>query len=68
LLSERGYWDEWNHWHAGYYLPIGTVSEVSGEEPAERKRREAIGNGGQLPSVAHDAIGGLPQLRIQWGQ
>ena len=67
LMSERGYWDEWNRFQTGFFIPLGTVNEMTGEEPAERKRRDAIGNNGKLPSLVHDALGSLPLVRVQLG-
>jgi hypothetical protein len=46
---------------------LGTVTEMTGEEPAERKRREAVGNRGTLPSLVHDATGALPLIRVNLG-
>ena len=66
-MPERAYFDEHNRFQYGHYLPIGVCQEVTGEEPSERKRREAIGNGNQLTSVVHDAIGTLPQIVVGWG-
>jgi hypothetical protein len=67
LWGERGYWDEWNRFQLGFFLPLGTVSEMTGEEPAERKRRDAVGNNGKLPGLVHDALGSLPLVRVQLG-
>lgn len=66
-LCDRGYYDEWNCWQTGYYLPIGTCTELTGLNPAERKRRDAIGNGDKNPADVHDAMGSLPKVRAAWG-
>jgi len=63
----RSYSDEKGRQQLGYYLQIGTVSEITGEVPAENKRRDAIGNLGKPASVSHDAYGTLPKIRLKWG-
>ena len=63
----RTYVDEMGRNQLGYFLSIGTVTELDGEIPAERKRKDAIGNLGKPASVSHDAYGTLPKIRTIWG-
>lgn len=65
-MSERGYRDERNRNQTGYYIPIGTCTELDGKELSERHRRDAIGNNGKSAPAVHDAYGTLPRIKVEW--
>jgi len=66
-MCSRSYRDELGRDQKGYFLYIGTVSEVDVKEMSERYRRDAIGNNGKPASVVHNAYGTLPRITVQWG-
>lgn len=65
-MCSRAHGDEMNRNQHGYYIPIGRCMELSGKDISERKRRDAIGNNGKSPAVAHDAYGTLPRIKVEW--
>jgi len=64
-MVSRAFTDEMNRNLRGYYIALGTCTELSGKEISERKRRDAIGNNGKPSAVVHDAYGTLPQFQAQ---
>lgn len=66
-MCSRSYPDEMGRDQKGYFLPIGTCSELDVRELSERHRKDAIGNNGKPAAVAHNAYGTLPRIVVQWG-
>lgn len=66
-MAERGYFDERNRFQHGHYIPIGVCQEVTGQDTAERKRKDAIGTGDRNPLAVHDALGTLPKILVGFG-
>jgi len=64
-FTSRSYNDEMNRTPHGWYIPIGTCSEIANGEISERHRRDAIGNNSKPAAVVHDAYGTLPQITVQ---
>jgi hypothetical protein len=64
-ITSRAFLDEMNRDLKGYYIAMGSCTELTGKELSERKRRDAIGNNGKPAAVVHDAYGTLPSFQAQ---
>lgn len=63
-LMDQCYYNEDGRLQPGYYIPLGTVRELTSEEPIESKRRDAVAAGGGLPIVSHEGMGSMPRIRV----
>ncbi len=66
-MSFRGYTDEMNRVQKGYFLYVGTCTEIHGLEISERHRRIAVGNIGKTSAEVQNAYGMLPRIMVEWG-
>ena len=66
-FSTRGYFDASGNFQPGYYLPIGTATELDYIGPPEQRRRQAIGNKEYSRKTTQDALGSLPKVFVHWG-
>ena len=64
-FCDSTYHDQRNGAQRGHCVFFGTVTEVTGIEPAEHKRRVAVGNTGAGREAVHDAYGTLPKIVVQ---
>jgi hypothetical protein len=66
-MCDRSYLDNRGREQLGYFLYVGTCSEMDGLVPVEQKRRQAIGNLGQTKATVFDSLGTLPKISVQVG-